>query len=383
MATPALLISTVPRWIGTARVPERLAKAGFSVSLLTPKNTLAEASRFVGEVRHLPDAATTLQWLSAFSATVDALAPRLVIACDDTAQRLLQTLVLTPPPGMHPTVHLKLASLIHESIGDPEHYRTSIDKTLLAPAAQALGIRVPPFAAVTGPHEAEAFAAAHNFDVVLKRSFGAAGDRVAIVATREAFVEAYGRLSAKADLDLEGAGMRLLVQAHVRGRIRHHTIAAMRGALLAGVSREKIVAHPEPMGPATVTRYLRVPEMRAVAEKLVKAFGMSGLFAIEFVADERTGENYLLEINRRVTPGTHAAALVGIDLAAAFYAGFHGAPVTARTDLDASDEGRTFAHFPQEWLRDADSRYLRDYPVDAPWDDPELFAAMLALRDRD
>ncbi len=26
MATPALLISTVPRWIGTARIPERLAK---------------------------------------------------------------------------------------------------------------------------------------------------------------------------------------------------------------------------------------------------------------------------------------------------------------------------------------------------------------------
>src|SRR5262249_41636761 len=124
MATRALLISTVPRWIGTARTPERLVKAGVSVSLLTPKNTLAAASRLVSEVKHLPDAATTLQWLNAFTAAVDAVAPRLVISCDDTAQRLLQTLVLTPPPGMHPTVHLKLASLISESIGDPKHYRT-------------------------------------------------------------------------------------------------------------------------------------------------------------------------------------------------------------------------------------------------------------------
>ena len=382
MATPALLISTVPRWIGTARIPERLVKAGFSVSLLTPKNTLAEASRFVSAVRHLPDAATTLQWLNAFSAAVDAFAPRLVISCDDTAQRLLQTLVLTPPPGMHPTVHLRLASLIRESIGDPEHYRTSIDKTLLATAAQRLGIRVPPFVTAEEPWEAEAFAAKHDFDVVLKRSFGAAGDRVAIVNTRDAFLEGFGRLTAKADLNLEGAGVRILVQAHVPGRIRHHTIAAYNGRLVAGVSREKIVAHPEPTGPATVTQYVHVPEMREASEKIVKAFGMTGLFAIEFVADEKTGACYLLEINRRVTPGTHAAALVGIDLAAAFYAAFHGLPVTTRTELDPGDN-RSFAHFPQEWLRDPGSPYLREYPVDAPWEDPKLFAAMLALRERD
>ena len=31
MATSALLLSTSPLWIGTARVPERLAKAGFAV----------------------------------------------------------------------------------------------------------------------------------------------------------------------------------------------------------------------------------------------------------------------------------------------------------------------------------------------------------------
>lgn len=383
MATPALLISTVPRWIGTARIPERLVKAGFSVSLLTPKNTLAEASRFVDEVRHLPDAATTLQWLSAFTAAVDALGPRLVVSCDDTAQRLLQTLVITPPPGMHPTAHLRLANLIVESIGTPEHYRTSIDKTLLATAAEKLGVRVPPFVTATDPREGEAFAASHGFDVVLKRSFGAAGDRVAIVKTREGFVEAFGRLSAKEDLNLEGAGMRILVQAHIPGRVRHHTIAAHRGTLLAGVSREKLVANPEPTGPATVTRYMRVPEMREASEKIVRAFGMTGLFAIEFVADEKTDHCYLLEINRRVTPGTHAAALVGIDLCAAFSAAFHGKPVTTRTDLDSHDEGRTFAHFPQEWLRDPGSRHLREHPLDAPWDDPELFTAMLALRERD
>jgi biotin carboxylase len=324
-----------------------------------------------------------MEWVQAFAAMVAAVAPRIVIACDDTAQRLLQTLVLSPPPGMRPDVHLQLAQLVKESLGDPAHYRTSVDKKLLAPAAHALGVRVPEFAIVSSLAEAESFAAAQAFNVVLKRGFGSAGNDVALVSSRDALTRAYGELTGKVELNLEGAtGVKILLQARIPGRVRHHTVAAMRGKLLAGVSREKIIANPSPTGPATVTRYLRVPQMREAAEKLVGAFGMTGLFAFEFIAHEKTEECFLLEINRRVTPGTHAAAQVGIDLCAALYAGLHGTPVNTRTDLDP-DEEHTLAHFPQEWLRDPNSRYLREQPVDAPWDDPELFEAMLALRHAD
>ena len=46
------------------------------------------------------------------------------------------------------------------------------------------------------------------------------------------------------------------------------------------------------------------------------------------------------------------------------------------------DHGEEYisVHFPQEWLRDPQSRYLRDFRVDAPWDDPEVMEAMQALR---
>jgi predicted ATP-grasp superfamily ATP-dependent carboligase len=379
MATSVLLLSTSPRWFGTARVPERLAKAGFVVSILTPENTLAEKSRFIGKIGHLPDGATTMEWVHAFAAMVTAVAPRLVIACDDTAQRLLQTLALSPPPAMRPEIHLQLAQLVRESLGDPAYYHTSTDKLLLAQAAQALGVRVPQFAVASTLAEAEAFAADQGFDVVLKRGFGSAGNEVVVVSGREELARAYSDLTGKVDLNLEGAtGVRILVQARIPGPVRHHTVAAMRGKLLAGVTREKLIANPPPKGPATVTHYFRVPEMRDAAEKLVSAFGMTGLFAFEFIAHEKTGECYLLEINRRVTPGTHAAAQVGVDLCGALYAAVHGLPLTMRADLDPGEE-HTLAHFPQEWLRDPNSRYLREYPVDAPWDDPELFEAMLAL----
>lgn len=361
-------------------MPERLAKAGFAVSLLTPKNALAEKSRFVGKVGHLSGGATSMEWVHAFTAMVTAVAPRMVIACNDTAQRLLQRLVLSPPPTMRSEMQWQLVQLVRESLGDPAYYHTSTDKLLLAQAAQALGIRVPPFVVAATVEEAESFAADQRFDVVLKRSFGSGGGEAVLVSTREELARAYADLTDRIDRGLEGAtSVRILVQARIPGPVRHHTVAAMRGKLLAGVTREKLIANPPPKGPATVTHYFRVPEMRTAAEKLVSAFGMTGLFAFEFIAHEKTGECYLVEINRRVTPGTHAAAQVGVDLCGALYAALHGLPLTMRADLDP-DEEHVLAHFPAEWLRDPNSRYLRDCPVDAPWDDPELFEAMLALR---
>ncbi len=57
----------------------------------------------------------------------------------------------------------------------------------------------------------------------------------------------------------------------------------------------------------------------------------------------------------------------------------HGLPPPTRADFDEGEE-HIGVHFPQEWLRDPDSAWLRDYAVDVPWEEPELFEAMLALR---
>jgi hypothetical protein len=45
--------------------------------------------------------------------------------------------------------------------------------------------------------------------------------------------------------------------------------------------------------------------------------------------------------------------------------------------LDPGEE-HFVVHFPLEWVRDPNSRYLREYPVDIPWDEPELVDAIVA-----
>ena len=384
MAMPpsVLLVATATQWLGTARIPRGFARAGFTVSLLTPRNSLAEKSAFIAKIGFLPDEATPMQWAHAFAAAVVATSPRLVVPCDDMAFRLLQLLALTPPPRMQPALQLRLAALIRESLGDPAHYAASTDKTLLPAAAAALGMRVPPFALCADAAEIAAFAAANAWPVVVKRPHGFAGQGVAICADRNDVARALAIFAAADARDVAdpaaGPG-RYLAQAHLPGRTQYFQAVAWKGRLLAGWAGEKVIADPEPTGPPTVTRYFRSPQLRAMTEQLVSGFGISGHFVAEFRLDERTQETHLIEINRRISPAAHLGAQRNVDLCAALYAAVEGTASTTRADLSEGEEGFT-VYFPGEWLRDPHSRYLRDCPVDVPWDEPELIEALLATR---
>ena len=313
MKTSVLLITTTTRGLGPARMPKALFDAGFEVSLLAPANSLAEKSRFIARVGHLPDAATTWQWIYAFAATVKACSPRLVIPGDDAAVRLLQMLASTPLPEIQPAIRDELAGLIRDSLGDPAN--SSDDRVLSA--AAALGISVAP---------------------------GAEAGSVAAAGTSVSY----------------------------RG-------AAWKGELLSGYAAEKLAALPQPNGASTVSRYHRSPVLREMASTLAKALEITGFFSVECVIDGSSGDPCLLGIKRRITANTHRGSAYDVDPCKALLAALQGLPATTRTDFDEGEE-HIGVHFPQEWLRDPGSRWLRDYPVDLPWEEPELIEAMIALR---
>ena len=245
MAPTVLLVATATRWLGTARIPRDFARAGWSVSVLAPKGTLAERSRHVRKIGHLPDSATPRQWAYAFAATVEATAPRLVLPCDDTAFRLLHQLAVAPPDRMQPVLHLRLARLIADSLGDPAQFGPSVDKTLISRAAEAAGVRVPPYLVVADPAEASAFAVAHGWPVVLKRGQSTAGDGVAICADQEALAREFARLAkGSTPRPDQGGPARLVVQAYIPGRTQYFAGTAWRGALLCGYAVDKVAGEP-------------------------------------------------------------------------------------------------------------------------------------------
>ncbi len=378
MKLPLLMVCLSTRWYGAARMPRALSRAGFEVSMLTPQDSLAAKSRYIAKIGYLESTTTAAQWVHAFAATVKATSPQFVMPCDDIGLRLLQTLALAPPEGMQPALALQLGALIRDSLGDPAHYRTSIAKTLLPPAAEALGIRVPPYRIVSEIGAAESFAAEHGYPIVMKRDHSSAGDGVMICADREVLAAAFTGLRTQ-KVDLQDASDSLLVQAHIAGPTKFYPAMAWKGRLLTGYAGEKLVGNPEPKGPPTVNRYYHSPELRAAAEKLAAGFGITGFFSSEFIEDAKTGTAYLIEINRRLVGGAHRGSDFNVDHCAALHAALRGMVPTTRADLDPGEQHLT-VHFPQEWLRDPASPWLRTHPVDAPWDDPELFDAMLALR---
>lgn len=374
MATPVLLVLTALRWVGAARMPRALAQAGFEVTLLTPPGSLAEKSGFVAKIAYLPEKTTPEAWVHAFAATAKATEARLVVPCDDNAFALLQLLAKSPPEGLQPALHQELATLIADSLGDPAHYEASIDPTLLPAAAAALGLRVPTHALVSDLAGAQSFGAEHGYPIVLKSRRSSDG---VTVGKHSELAGAIAALSPGLAVGQAEPRDALLVQAQIRGQLRYYQAAAWKGELLAGFAGERVRDDSGRGRRTGVNRYYRSDALREIAARLAQGFGISGLFSLEGVVAEN-GDFRLLEINRRLLGGAHRGSEFGVDHCAALHAALHGLPPTGRTDLDEGEE-HICVSFPQEWLRDPESKWLRDYPVDVPWDEPELFEAMLDL----
>lgn len=380
MTRSILLVSTATQWLGTSRMPRAFASAGFAVTLLAPRDSLAAKSRFVSRVAYLSPTATPIEWLLLLVRTIDSVAPDMLVPCDEMAVRLLFNLVLAPPTGLAPKLQAGLIELISRSLGDPRHYAASIDKTLLPTVAAELGVPMPPCAVARGVEDAIEHAAALGYPVVVKQRFGFAGQGVAVASSRDDLAAAVTTLLRPDQLDLgERLPPRLLVQAYIVGPHHSQALVAQRGEPLASFAWERFVATMPVKGQTSVVRFVRSPATLANSETLARGLGISGFFNVQFVIDEATGIPHLLEINRRVVTHMHLGERVGRNLPRALMRALEGLPAEAPTAVADAAGGKVVV-FPREWLRDRHSRHLVELPVDAPWDDPALLAAMLALR---
>jgi predicted ATP-grasp superfamily ATP-dependent carboligase len=375
-----LLVSTASRWLGTARMPRSLARAGFEVSLLAPRGSLALHSRFVARSSVLRDESTPMQWLLSLVGMITEVEPRLVVPCDEVAIRLLFELVRNPPRHLGGNSGAQVTQLVRQSLGDPTHYETSIDKTILPSAAHALGVPVPPYMLAETVDEAVARADALGYPVVLKRRYGFASQGVRILQHRDELRQAADVLLRPTQLDL---GVRraptLLVQGFVEGPMLSQTMVAWEGVPLAGFARRREVPFTPGVGASAVVRVRRIPSIRDFTERLCRAFGMSGFFSVQYIEPVDGSRPVLLEINRRIVTFMHMDEYAGVDLCGALYQRLAGLSQTCPFDMP-DDADRVLASFPREWLRDPDSPWLRDHPSDVPWDDPDVLRAMIALR---
>jgi len=385
---PTVLVATTYKWYPTARLAVALAKAGFQVEAVCPSGHPMFKTSAVRE-RH---SYSVFSPVRSFGAAISATKPDLVIPGDDIAVQHLHRLyeVKRSDDG----AGSNFCALLERSMGSAESFPIVYSRTAFMEVAREEGVRVPDTAGLSGVNELREWVRQAGLPAVIKANGTSGGIGVRIVQTQEDAEREFLRLQAPPELlralkrtlvdqdakllgpSIRRTPFRMSVQKFVRGSEATSAVACWKGKVVASTHFE-VVKKLDETGHATVIRRIENPEMTEAAEKLVRRLNLSGLCGLDFMLEAGTRNAYLIEINPRCTQVGHLALGPGRDIAAALRAAVSEEKVEETLSVTEKD---TIALFPQEWLRDSASPYLRTAYHDVPWDEPELIRACIRAR---
>jgi hypothetical protein len=387
---PTVLVATTSRWYPTARLAMALANYGCVVEMLCPLGhpiTKTMAARKTYRYHGLTP-------LRSFAAAITNAQPDLIIPGDDLATRQLHRLY--DREQRNGEAGSFICQLIERSLGPAESFPVAYTRSALIDLAQQEGIRVPATKAITNLDELKDWIIRNGFPVVLKANGTSGGDGVRIVRTLDEAERAFCSLQAPphwlraakrafVDQDVTLVGPALLrrrfemnAQTFVDGREATSAVACWRGKVLAALHFE-VIEKRSAAGPATVVRWIENIDIANAVAKMVRRLNLSGVHGFDFMLEEETGEAYLIEMNPRATQVGHLAMGPGRDIPAALYTALSGdVPQSAPTIT----ENDTIALFPQEWIRDPESSFLRSAYHDIPWNEPEFIRDCVSNRQK-
>jgi hypothetical protein len=330
--------------------------------------------------------------LISFSRAIEITQPDFIVSGDDLATQHLHRLY--DQEQRKGNADSPLCGVIERSLGKPESFPIVSARAAFLNLAREEGLRVPATQAISNIDDLRKWVARTGLPAVLKADGTSGGDGVRIAPTL-AEAEGYFKELHSPPL-LARAAKRALVdqdktlvwpsllrhrpvvnaQAFVAGHEATSTIVCWKGTVLASLHFE-VINKASSKGHATVVRLIENAEMSAAVEGMARRLGLSGLYGFDFMLETDTGNAYLIEINPRGTQVGHLAFGPGRDIPAALYAALSGKAVQPAPKVTEKD---TIALFPQEWIRDPESPFLRSAYHDIPWEEPELIRDCVSNR---
>ena len=380
---PTVLVAATSHWFPTARLAMALANAGCIVeAVCPPRHPLCQTSavRRTHTYRGLAP-------LMSLAAAIAAAKPDLIIPGDDLSTRHLHH--LHRQESARGQNGAQACALIERSFGSPESFPIVYQRAAFMRIAEEEGVRAPKTGVIANLEDLRRWTTQMGFPVVLKADGTSGGVGVRIVQTLEDAERAFRALQAPPLL--ARAAKRALVdqdktlvwpsllrrrsvvsaQSMVEGHEATSTVACWQGSVVASLHFE-VINKRSSSGPATVMRWIDHAEMSSAVEKMVRRLNLSGLHGFDFMLEAQTGQAYLIEINPRTTQVGHLTLGPGRDLPAALCATMSGSSVQPAAKVTEND---TITLFPQEWMRDPASPFLRSSYHDVPWEEPELIRA--------
>ncbi len=371
-----------------------LDRAGCEVDAVCPKTHPLRKTRAL----HQAHAYYGLSPWGSFAHAIAGSQPDLIVSGDDLATRHLQHLYAAEKRHGNSS----LCSLIERSFGDPQSFPAVSARAAFMDLAGNEGVRVPATQVIRNLDELESWIARMGLPAALKADGTSGGLGVRIVHTMAEAEHAFEKLHAPPLL--ARAAKRALIdkdktlvwpslmrqrpvvniQTFIAGREATSALFCWQGSVGASLHFE-VINKASSAGHATVLRLIENAEMQAAAEVMARRLRLSGLYGLDFMLESETGNAYLIEINPRATQVGHLSLGRGRDLPAALHAALCEPDAANKVTVAATEkvtENDTIALFPQEWIRDPESPFLRSAYHDIPWEEPALVQDCVSNRQK-
>lgn len=380
---PTVLIGTTARWFPTARLAMALVGAGFSVDVVCPAGHPLTKLSTIRKTYPYDGLAPVLS----FSDAITAAVPDLVIPGDEYAVRLVHRVY--DQARRRGNSGEPVCALIERSLGPVDSFRVLAARAAVMQLAQEESVRVPRTTVVSHPDQLATICADMSFPLVLKADGTSSGEGVRIVRTLEEAHRAFRFLQsppsairaakrALIDRDMRSVMPVLLrqrnsvsAQEFIQGQDATSLVACWKGSVRASLHFE-VLKKQHKNGPASVMRRIEHRELDLAISRIVSRLELSGILGFDFLLEQKSGNPYLIEVNPRPTQVGHLSLGRGRDIPAALYAAVTGTEINEAPPVTEKD---TIALFPQEWVRNPQSVFLRSAYHDIPWEEPDLIRA--------
>lgn len=357
MAERFAILCIAPDWTSPPRTARQLTLHGAEVCVIAPPGSYTALTRFKAADILMPAAEISRKLPAIVCAMAEEFRAHSILASDNAAFTYLAQLI-TRVDALGASEETR--ALLRRSMPDAALAPIVAQDSVFITAQH--GGPCPPPETIADPSldEALQFAAQFGFPLVVKRDSYAAGKGVTICVNDSELRTALGAMHG-----------RFVLQRHVCGDVHGVAVAGVSGTSAGAICFAKHQVWPEPHGAATVIRHAPRPDIIADACRLFELYGLNGYAGFDYIVDP-DGRAHLIEVNPYIVEG-HISACFGCDLTAAFLAAVRGQPAPQ----PAPPRHELVAFFPNEWRRNPASPYLHTAHHDTPWDDPDLFAAMV------
>jgi len=375
---PRILLLATERWLTTARLALALAPAGCEVQLMALREHPAMLTGAVSaQYPYRP-----LSPIASLASAIDQSKPDTVVPVDELA--VMHLIELLGSAKGSPESE-GLASLAERSLGRSPVLSAAVSRITLLAQAQAVGVAVPETVAVASLDGLEAAVAHFGYPLVLKADSTAGGRGVRIAKNFNEARAWWSRLHHPLSLPRsvwrcikwkEWTHFRpwfkrqmrgVTAQRYLHGGERTAMAVAHQGEMQACVCFE-VAQASKFCGPSTVLRVVDDPVMVAAMRAVLRRLGATGFCGFDFMLSD-AGVPLLIEMNSRPTQLAHLSLGQGRDMVAAYVRSVLGRETPDRA---SATEGSLIALYPQELVRDPQSRILAAAHHDVPWESPAL-----------